>query len=881
MDELEFKAAYNYAVATPMMQQYLDLKFAHQDSLLLFRMGDFYELFFDDAVIASQALGLALAKRGKHGEEDLQMCGVPHHALESYLYKLIEEGYKVAICEQLESPEEAKKRGYKAVVRRDIVRIITPGTITEESILDTKNPNYLIAINIDKNEASIACIDISTSEFNILSVGLENLSSELFRLAPKEIIISEKDSLNQSLTSWSNKMVIQVDSYFSTTKCKKIIESFYNINSYSAIGAVSDSQISAIGAVLEYINITQKQNLPSLPLPHIVNSSCFMIIDSSTRRHLELTNTISGAYKGSLLYTINKTVTKSGSRMLYQFLTSPLTDIDEINTRHDKVEFFLQKMNLTNSLRNILKNTGDINRILTKISMKRCIPRDLMAIYESIYAASEIQGLFVSAVGIEAPKILAEEITNLAGHDFIADKILQSIREDSPNNLAEGGFIKTSYHPKLQELYEMLGDNNIVIEKLKEEYQLKTGIDNLKICHNNILGFFIEVTPKNAHKVSGEEFIHKQTMVSAVRFTTERLKNIESEIVSAKSMAIALEQKIFGEICDEVLAHSKKLSELAISMSKIDVFTSLAFLADENGYIRPSMTSDNSLSIEGGRHPVVELSLKSSKFIPNSCNLTSKRLWLLTGPNMAGKSTFLRQNALIIILAQIGSFVPANFAQIGIVDRLFSRIGASDDLAKGQSTFMVEMLETASILAQSTSKSFVILDEVGRGTSTYDGVSIAWSIVEYIHDKLKCRALFATHYHELVILSDSLPSIQNYTIKITEKDGKLMFLHEVIEGFADKSYGIHVAELAGLPDSVIKRAYQILSKLEKGSKQQNKELEKAMTNNYSLFDYSESFNENLQKQDKLLRALEKVEPDNMSPKEALAELYKLKDSIKS
>ena len=452
----EFKQKYKYDQATPMMQQYLQLKFAHQDALLLFRMGDFYELFLEDAVTASQVLGIALAKRGKNGEDDLQMCGVPYHALESYLLKLVEEGFKVAICEQMESPEEAKKRGYKAVVKREVVRIITPGTIIEESIIETQNPNYLISVRIAQNLASIAYLDISTSEFNIASVGMENLSSEIARLEPKEIIISEKDANHEALHNWRNKMVIQVESYFANAKCQKIIETFYNIQSYTAIGALTESQISVIGAVLEYVNITQKQNLPALPLPHIVNASDFMVIDASTRRNLELTHTISGYKKGSLLSTIDKTVTKSGARTLYQFLSSPLTDIEQITNRHKKTEFFVQNMRLTEKVRTTLKSTGDLERIITKISMKRCIPRDLLSIYNSLIAASEIQAAFVSAIGIDYPETIKDMLSFLGGHDEISDKIFSIIKEDAPNSLADGGFIKTSFHPKLKELEDLL-----------------------------------------------------------------------------------------------------------------------------------------------------------------------------------------------------------------------------------------------------------------------------------------------------------------------------------------------------------------------------------------------------------------------------------------
>jgi DNA mismatch repair protein MutS len=891
LDLSEFKNKYNYDVATPMMKQYLDIKFVHQNSLVLFRMGDFYELFFDDAITASQFLGLALAKRGKHGENDLQMCGVPHHALESYLYKLIEEGFIVAICEQLESPEEAKKRGYKSVVKRDVVRIITPGTIIEESILQNHSPNYLVSIKRFNQAIGIAYLDISTAEFKVTLVELENFSSELAKLNPKEIIISETDlndiELRSNLANYRPQLVVQVDSYFATQKCQKIIERFYNIYSYTAIGPLNDAQVSSVGAILEYVNITQKNILPDLPPPHIVSQKDFMIMDVSTRRNLELQSTISGNYKGSLLSVVNHTLTKAGTRLLYNYLCAPLTNIKAINTRHDAVEFLFSNMEITRSARSVLREISDIERIIMRISMRKSIPRDLFALHLALEAAKKI---YSTMKELSLPNEL---------HDFneISKKIESIIRPDSPNSLAEGGFVKKSYNMRLAELYDLLENNNGVIEALKLEYQAKTGIDSLKICKNNLIGIFIEVTQKNLSKMSDSEFIHKQTIASSVRFTTEKLRALEIDIMNSQRLATILEQEIFWELCDDIMKLAIPLRQLANNLSIMDVYCSFAHLAKEHNYVRPEMEQSTNFLIENGRHVTVDQNVEN--FVPNNCDLShNQRLWLITGPNMAGKSTFLRQNALIIILAQMGSFVPGTYAKIGIVDRLFSRIGASDDLAKGQSTFMVEMLETAMILAQSTENSFIILDEIGRGTSTYDGVSIAWGCLEHIHNILKCRSLFATHYHELTSLSGALSALKNHTISIKESNGEVLFLHKIIPGIADKSYGIHVAELAGIPKSVIKRAYEVLKNLEKNSKSNKKNIDNLLENNYSLFDDiiipakveiqgSHEIDTRVdgdpkskyipdQVRDDIIQALADIKPDEISPKKALELLYELK-----
>lgn len=875
------KERYKYDSATPMMQQYFDIKFAHMDSLLLFRMGDFYELFLEDAITASRILGIALAKRGKHDEVDIPMCGVPYHALESYLHKLVEEGHKVAICEQLESPVEAKKRGYKAIVKRDVVRIITQGTITEESILNIANPNYLISVVIKNDRCAIGYLDISTSEFGILDTDINNLANELFSLSPKEILISENiqsnNNLHEVFAPYRSKLVYQVDSYFAYHKCKKSIEDFYNIISTESLGEINASEICAAGSILEYIRLTQKNNLPDLPIPQIIDTNDFIIIDASTRRNLEITTNLNGGYKNSLLSTINHTITKQGSRLLYQYLSSPLSNIKKIEARHNITEFFYDNLEITENIRQLLKSCGDLGRIVSKVGAARATAKDLLAIKDSLLTAEKIKETFVTNIGASLPSYIEDIVYGLSYDEEILEMISNAIREDAPNDMKDGGFIKTSYHSKLVALYEMIDNSSSIIDRLKQEYQKETGVDNLRICHNNILGLFIEITPKHAGKITDPKFIHRQSIATAIRFTTNKLQEIESQLVNAKTLAISLEHELFSGICSKITLKSSMLHNLALQISKIDLFTSLAFLANENNYVKPQMTDGVEFTIKDGRHPVVELNMPyQNSFIANDCDLSkASRLWLITGPNMAGKSTFLRQNALIVILAQMGSFVPASSAVIGVVDKIFSRIGAADDLSKGQSTFMVEMIETSAILSQSTARSLIILDEVGRGTSTYDGLSIAWGCLEYIHNKLQCRSLFATHYHELTILKESLEALSNYTIKVSEVDSKILFLHQIIKGIADKSYGLHVAELAGLPKAVISRAKEILKGLEDPSNKKEIKLDKS----YNLFEYKEKQEEKNAKNSPIISFIEELDPNNLSPKEALDKIYEIKKLI--
>lgn len=844
MDIYEFRKKYNYDLSTPSMQQYLDAKFENIDNMLLFQMGDFFELFFEDAKKASNILGIALTKRGKVGEDDIPMCGVPVHALDGYLNKLLESGMNVAICEQLETPEEARKRGgYKAIVQREVTRIITSGTIIEENLLKANIPNYLASVVINKDKASVCYVDLSTSFIACTEVDEAYLISELAKLNPNEILLSEVFRGSKIAYEINNKLIQKItyhaDSFFAFNKTLKIILDFYDIADVRAIGEISKIAVCSIGSIIEYLKLTQKRYLQKLTLPKIINSSEFMSIDSSTRRNLEITSSLSGHINGSVISVIDKTMTKQGSRLLYNWLSAPLIDINKINERLLLVQFFYDNIILSEGIRNIIKNLVDIERCITRISMKRSSPRDLLSIKYFLEKVLELKQLFVNKYSLNIPIEIRSIYEGLIYDSELYHELNDAIYDDPPNSLNDGGFIKHSYHNKLLEVYSIIENDQKSIELLKESYIKETGIENLKIAHNNMIGLFIEITSKNINKMNDAKFIHKQTISNAARYTSKELQDIETNIVHKKAIAVALEQEIYIQICQMIIDKQENLINLAQVISQLDVYTNLAYVAIENNYVKPSLSEDIEFVIKEGRHLVVENSQKnqSTPFISNNCSFSyDKRIALLTGPNMSGKSTYLRQNAIITILAQMGSFVPATYAKIGIVDKVFSRIGSGDDLFKGQSTFMLEMLETSAILSQATNKSLIILDEVGRGTSTYDGVSIAWSVVEYIHDKLKSRCLFATHYHELVNLDKILPALTNYTITIEEIDEDILFSHHIVEGSADRSYGVHVAKIAGLPVSVIRRANEILSKFEATSNKRDKKILKTESNALSLFD---------------------------------------------
>ncbi len=855
----------NTTTPTPMIKQYLDIKLHHPNAILFYRMGDFYEMFFEDALVAAPILGIALTKRGQHLSQDIPMCGIPFHSSDAYLAKLIERGYKVAICEQMESPEEAKKRGYKAVVKREVVRIITPGTITEDNLLHSNNSNFLVAVSCIKDELALAWADISTGDFYTCQSNYLALNNDLSRINPKEILISDKlyqqESIALSLSDYKRIVTIQANNLFDLSKAEHKINKYYNIISSEVFGIYTPVELVACGAILEYVELTQKTSELRINHPKRLNNALFMAIDAATRRNLELNVSSNGEKYGSLIHLINKTKTSSGSRLLNQYMAAPLIDVAAINNRLDLVEFFINNSPLTEDITHALAHIGDIERSLARFCFNRGGPRDLQVIKQSLQASDVIAASLTHFIG-SIVNHLQFHINNLGNFDSLILELSNALADELPMLARDGGFIKAGFNHKLDQLNELKDNSQQRLQDLRQQYIKETGINSLKISYNNVLGYFIDITPQHANKMKDELFIHRQTLANSVRYTSSELRSLESELLNLADNILKLELNIYSQLVEEVLAKSDELAILAHSIAVIDVASNFANLAKEHNYCRPIIDDSLEFNISGGRHPIIENSLNKQKqeFVANDCHLTKQNLWLITGPNMAGKSTFLRQNALIAILAQMGSYVPAQAAHFGMVDKIFSRVGAADDLARGRSTFMVEMVETAYILNNATNRSLIILDEIGRGTSTYDGVSIASACLEFIHDNIKARALFATHYHELTALSDQLSALVCYTMQIKEWQNKVIFLHKIIPGVADKSYGIHVAALAGLPKTVISKAEQILIGLEQThGKAMDLDLKALPVQNNPLANF-----------------LDCLDIDSLSPKEALEILYKLK-----
>lgn len=890
------------AGVTPMMAQFLEIKSENQEALLFYRMGDFYELFFEDAVKAARALDITLTKRGRHLGEDIPMCGVPVHAAESYLERLIRAGFKVAVCEQTEYPAEAKKRGSKSVVAREVVRLVTPGTLTEDTLLDARAHNYLAAISCvggrsNKSAAwALAWLDMSTGDFTCTSIEEAALGAELARLSPSETLIADTWVGEASIEAIGEQVATTLTalptSKFESGSGEKQLKELFDVKSLDGFGDFSRAELGAAGALVGYIELTQRGKLPALkPLAQELVGGV-VSIDAATRANLELTQTLSGQRKGSLLSVIDRTVTGPGARTLAKRLSGPLRDPSEITCRLDSVEFFLSARDLRGSVRAKLKETPDMARALTRLSLGRGGPRDLAAIGKGLRQGFEIGA---AIAGAEAPLVSApQEVNNLCADLSDGSGTLQTLALDLGEALAkelpllarDGGFIAKGYNAALDEVRKLRDESRRVIAVLESKYRDTSGVQSLKIKHNNVLGFFIEVTALHGDKLmtDSETFIHRQTLASAVRFTTTELSDLATSIANASGRAVAFELELFEKLCAEVLQKAIGISAAAMALAKVDVSASLATLAEENRLSRPKVDNSLSFEVRGGRHPVVEAALRhnaENPFVANDCLLSSedgdpgsRRLWLVTGPNMAGKSTFLRQNALIALMAQMGSFVPAEEAHIGVVDRLFSRVGAADDLARGRSTFMVEMVETAAILNQAGPHSLVILDEIGRGTATFDGLSIAWAAVEYLHDINQCRALFATHYHELTALNAKLGHLSNVTMRVKEWQGDVVFLHEVVPGKADRSYGIQVAKLAGLPAAVIERASLVLEKLEEA--REEKEVN-PMIDDLPLFSATVDHVAKTPKGPSALdEAFADINPDDLSPKEALELIYKLK-----
>ena len=886
------------ARVTPMMEQYLEIKAANPGLLLFYRMGDFYELFFEDAEIASRALGIMLTKRGKHQGADIPMCGVPVERSDDYLHRLIALGHRVAVCEQMENPAAARARGSKAVVRRDVVRLVTPGTLTEDSLLDAKANNYLLAMVRARGSAGadrlgLAWIDISTSEFNVTECSKGELTATLSRINPNEVIVSDAlygdAELAPILREWPAVTPLTRDVFDGATAEQRLCD-YFAVATMDGLSAMSRIEATAAAAAVTYIDRTQVGKRPSLSPPSREAAGTTMAIDSATRANLELTRTLGGERRGSLLDAIDATVTAAGSRLLAQRLAAPLTDSAAIAGRLDSIAAFAADAALRDGLRATLRTAPDISRALARLSVARGGPRDLAALRDGILAADRVLAQLaalerlsdeIAAVG-EALSALPREL---------ARQLEIALSEQLPLLKRDGGFVREGYEAALDEARNLRDASRLVVASMQARYAEESGVKGLKIRHNNVLGYFVEVTAQHGEKLMAPPlnatFIHRQTLAGQVRFTTSELGEIEARIANAGDRALGLELEIFERLSALAMAAADSLRSAAQAFAVLDVATALAKLAVDENYVRPEVDGSLGFAIEGGRHPVVEQALRRNgqPFIANACDLSpgggqkSGQIWLITGPNMAGKSTFLRQNALIALLAQIGSFVPASRARIGIVDRLFSRVGAADDLARGRSTFMVEMVETAVILNQASERSLVILDEIGRGTATFDGLSIAWAAIEHLHEANRCRALFATHYHELTALSAKLPRMFNATVRVKEWQGDVVFLHEVLPGSADRSYGIQVAKLAGLPASVVARAKSVLAKLEAQDRGQTA---RALADDLPLFAVpSRAAAEAVpaREAEKLVDALKALHPDEMSPREALEALYALKAKL--
>jgi DNA mismatch repair protein MutS len=895
--------------ASPMMAQYLEVKRAHPGSLLFYRMGDFYEMFFDDAAVAAKALDLTLTKRGRHNDADIPMCGVPVHAAESYLARLIRQGHRVAICEQVEDPAEAKKRGYKAVVRREVVRVVTPGTITEDTLLDARAHNYLAALAEAAGALGLAWLDVSTGDVTLQPVAVSNLDAAIARIAPGEILVSdrlvERPEAKAALASLAGRVTPLPAARFDSENGRRRLEAFYGVKTLDGFGAFGRAEIAAAGALLDYVELTQKGKLPRLRPPTGLAERGVLEIDPATRRNLEIAETLSGERRGSLLAAIDRTLTGAGARLLAARLAAPLTDPTAIERRLDMVAYFADDADPAaarrrHGLRQLLGGLPDIERALSRLSLGRGGPRDLAALRDALGAVPAIAAALGDGGLTGVPPGVADARRDLGDHGTLVEHLSRALGPDLPLNAHDGGFVAAGFSPELDELRTLRDEGRRLIAELQARYAAETKVAALKIRYNNVLGYFVEVSAQHAEKLAalkpgvaakeGSPFIHRQTLAGAVRFTTVELGELEKRITSAGDKALALEAALFEELVRAAMARGDAIALAAQAVAALDLAAAFAELAVERRYCRPAVDDSLTFAISGGRHPVVEAALAETggpAFVPNDCILTGtaspaasdgkeSRIWLLTGPNMAGKSTFLRQNALIAILAQIGAYVPAASARIGVVDRLFSRVGAADDLARGRSTFMVEMVETAAILNRATERSLVILDEIGRGTATFDGLSIAWATVEHLHEVNRSRALFATHYHELTALASKLPALACRTMRVKEWQGDVVFLHEVGPGTADRSYGIHVAQLAGLPAAVIARAEEVLKSLESGN--QAGALSR-LADDLPLFSAARpkgGLPGGEAAPSAVEAALREVHPDELTPKQALEALYQLK-----
>ncbi len=890
------------AKISPMMAQYLEIKAANQGSLLFYRMGDFYELFFEDAEVAAKALGIVLTKRGKHQGDDIPMCGVPVERAQDYLHRLIGLGHRVAVCEQVEDPAESRKRGAKSVVRREVKRLVTPGTITEDLLLEPSRANCLLAIaRAQQSDGEwtygLAALDISTGAFAVCEATKVLLEAEIARIDPAEIVAPEALMALPDFVRLCREAKLPLTPLGRQSgdgfSAERRIKDYFGLATLDGLGALSRAEIAAAAAAIFYIERTQFGARPALNLPARLGREIHMAIDAATRANLELTRTLAGAREGSLIGAIDKTVTASGGRLLAERLASPLTDVVAIARRLDAIAFFVDEPALRQNVRAKLKAAPDLTRALSRIALDHGGPRDLAALRDGMDAALAV------AQALAGESALPAELVEASGGASACDQALtkrlgEALAEALPLQRRDGGFVRPGFDGALDEFCALRDETRKVIAALQARYCDIAETRQLKLKHNHFLGYFIEVPQAQGERLlkppHAAMFVHRQTMAGAMRFSTRELAELEVKISSAAEEALSREQKIFAELAGLVLAEEATIKSAAHALAVIDVAGSLAELAAACDWTRPEVDDSLAFAIKTGRHPVVEaaLRLNGEAFVGNDCDLSGVvakggRIAVVTGPNMAGKSTYLRQNALIAVLAQMGSFVPAERAHLGVVDRLFSRVGAADDLARGRSTFMVEMVETAAILNQATERSLVILDEIGRGTATFDGLSIAWAVMEHLHEKNRARALFATHFHELTQLAKRLDRIDNLTVRVTDWNGDVVFLHEIVPGAADRSYGVQVAKLAGLPAPVVARAKHLLAEFEAADRLSHSD---RLVADLPLF--SASFTASpvpaaapsgaaaAPQIDVLGEALDALDPDELSPRDAMDALYRLK-----
>jgi DNA mismatch repair protein MutS len=860
---------------TPLMRQYRQIKSKYPDTILLFRMGDFFETFEDDAVTASKVLGITLTKRSNGAASEVPLAGFPHHAIDNYLPKLVKAGYKVAVCEQLEDPRFAR-----GIVKRDVTEVVTPGITFSDKLLDHKSNNYIAAVYLKDEICGLAFCDISTGEFKTCEVSVKNIYSQIELISPPEIIIckNQKEKINELLKLDKNKLeskhltVTRLDDWiFNFDYCSELLLSQFKTKSLKGFG-VQDLRygIIAAGAILNYIQETQKGNIAHINKISFYDTGDYIILDESTKRNLEITSSMSeGSRYGTLLSILDKTETAMGARLLRNWLSRPLKKLEQINKRLECVNEFYENKTLRKELLSMFKNIGDLERLVSKIATSRAVPRDLVNLKYSLKNIQTVK----EKLSDNSCKTISDINNNLSLLNHICELIDITINEETTLNSENKGVIKNGYNTELDELRYILNSGEAWLENYQRKEREKTKINSLKISYKKVFGYYIEVTRANADKVENMPgYIWKQTLVNAERYITQELKEYEEKVLSANEKISLLEAKLFNDIRAKIIEYANEIQMNAAMIGLLDVFLSFAECAEVYKYNKPVLNDDDKIEITDGRHPVIEQLLPAGeKYIPNDTCLDSSedQVLIITGPNMSGKSSYLRQVGLIVLLSQIGSFVPASKAIIGICDRIFTRVGAMDNIARGESTFLIEMQESANILNNLTGKSLVLLDEVGRGTSTYDGISIAWAITEYLHEKPDCRAktLFATHYHELNALASLYPRIKNYRVEVREVGEKVIFLHKIREGTADHSFGIHVAQLAGLPDTVTKRAKEILSNFEKREERARRKDEFQI----NLFEY---------KDDELRDIISKIKVDEMTPLEALIKLQELKKLIK-